>query len=201
MDDPTDSDGTSLGSVVGVRLALGPMLGAVEGSTDIDGINEGFIDDPKVVVGDGSIDADGNVLGSVVGVRLKLGPMLGVAAGSTEIDGSIEGVLDGSTLCVGTSLGFSLGTTILGLNDDTDGKSLGSVVRLRLTLGPMLGAEAGSDSILCVGGSLEFSLGGSLELEFSLGESDTVGSKLPLEDGPIDDDGISLRILTLGPML
>jgi hypothetical protein len=45
-------------------------------------------------------------------------------------------------------------------------------------------------------------------MEFSLGESDTVtvGSKLPLEDGPIDDDGISLsfvvgEILTLGPVL
>eukprot|EP00978_Attheya_sp_CCMP212_P038417 scaffold190270_cov35-Attheya_sp.AAC.2 len=31
-------------------------------------------------------------------------------------------------------------------------------------------------------------------MELSLGESDTVGSKLPLEDGPIgdDDDGVSL---------
>jgi hypothetical protein len=47
-------------------------------------------------------------------------------------------------------------------------------------------------------------------MEFSLGESDTVtvGSKLPLEDGPIDDDGISLSFivggiltLTLGAML
>ena len=43
-------------------------------------------------------------------------------------------------------------------------------------------------------------------MEFSLGESDTVGSKLPLEDGPIDDDGIWLSfvvggILILGAML
>eukprot|EP00550_Attheya_septentrionalis_P008632 CAMPEP_0198294922 /NCGR_PEP_ID=MMETSP1449-20131203/24749_1 /TAXON_ID=420275 /ORGANISM="Attheya septentrionalis, Strain CCMP2084" /LENGTH=89 /DNA_ID=CAMNT_0043995021 /DNA_START=42 /DNA_END=307 /DNA_ORIENTATION=+ len=40
----------------------------------------------------------------------------------------------------------------------------------------------------------------------SLEESDRVGSKLPLEDGPIDDDGISLSVvvggmLTRGAML
>jgi hypothetical protein len=50
--------------------------------------------------------------------------------------------------------------------------------------------------ILWVGGSLEF----------SLGESDTVGSKLPIKDGLIDADGIALisvvgEILSLGPML
>eukprot|EP00978_Attheya_sp_CCMP212_P026021 scaffold84833_cov99-Attheya_sp.AAC.2 len=90
MDGPIDSDGSSLGSVVGVRLTLGPMLGAEEGSTDIDGEDEGLIDGPILVVGDGPIDAEGNVLGSDVGGRLKLGPMLGIDAGSTEIDGFIE---------------------------------------------------------------------------------------------------------------
>eukprot|EP00978_Attheya_sp_CCMP212_P031021 scaffold115917_cov41-Attheya_sp.AAC.1 len=83
-DGPIDSDGSSLGSAVGVRLTIGPMLGNILGLKD------------------GSIDSEGNVLGSVVGVRLKLGHMLGVDAGSTEIDGFIEGPLDGPTLCVGT---------------------------------------------------------------------------------------------------
>eukprot|EP00978_Attheya_sp_CCMP212_P045132 scaffold334594_cov37-Attheya_sp.AAC.1 len=104
------------------------MLGPEEGSTDIDGVDEGNI----LALKDGSIDAEGNVLGSGVGVRLKLGPMLGVDAGSTEIDGFVEGVLDGSTLCVRTSLGFSFGDTdcvgiILGSRDgpiDSDGISL-----------------------------------------------------------------------------
>eukprot|EP00978_Attheya_sp_CCMP212_P046398 scaffold390585_cov47-Attheya_sp.AAC.1 len=80
MDGPIDSDGSSLGSVVGVRLTLGPMLGAEEGSTDIDGVDEGLIDGPVgniLGLKDGSIDSEGNVLGSVVGIRLKLGPMLG----------------------------------------------------------------------------------------------------------------------------
>eukprot|EP00978_Attheya_sp_CCMP212_P036660 scaffold167997_cov102-Attheya_sp.AAC.1 len=60
MDGPTDSDGKSLGSVVGVRLALGPMLGTEAGSPDSDGIDEGKILGFK----DGSIDAEGNALGS-----------------------------------------------------------------------------------------------------------------------------------------
>eukprot|EP00978_Attheya_sp_CCMP212_P028306 scaffold97407_cov39-Attheya_sp.AAC.1 len=91
MDGPTDTYGNSLNSAVSVRLMLGPMLGTEEGSTDIDGVDEGLINGPGLVVGDGSIDSEGTVLGSVVGVRLKLVPMLGVDAGSTEIDGFIEG--------------------------------------------------------------------------------------------------------------
>jgi hypothetical protein len=74
----------------------------------------------------------------------------------------------------------------------------------------MLGIAEGSvdidgvDEGLIDGPILSVSVGGSLE--FSLGESDTVSSKLPLKDGLIDADGIPLifvvgEILTLGPML
>mmetsp|Transcript_25427 Transcript_25427/g.46072 ORF Transcript_25427/g.46072 Transcript_25427/m.46072 type:complete len:90 (-) Transcript_25427:43-312(-) len=83
--------------------------------------------------------------------------MLGVDTGSTEIEGFIEGLLDGPTVCVGISLGFWLGLgdtdcvgMILGVRDgpiDSDGNSLGSVVGVRLPLGPMLGAEKGSTDI------------------------------------------------------
>eukprot|EP00978_Attheya_sp_CCMP212_P017484 scaffold46631_cov44-Attheya_sp.AAC.1 len=99
-DGPIDSDGNSLGSVLGVRLTLGAMLVC---ETD----NVGSILGLK----DGLIDSEGNELFSVVGAKLKLGPMLGVDAGSTEIDVFIEGPLDGPPLCVGTSLGVSLGDT------------------------------------------------------------------------------------------
>eukprot|EP00978_Attheya_sp_CCMP212_P035150 scaffold151258_cov69-Attheya_sp.AAC.2 len=172
---PIDSYDNPLDSVVGVGLSLGPMLGAEEGSMDIDGVYEGTI----LGFEDGSIDAEGKVLSSIAGVRLILGLMLGVDAGSMDMDGFTE-----------------------------DGNSLGSVVGVRLMIGPMLGAENGSTDIdgedeglingpiLCVEGSLEF----------SLGESDTVGRSLPLKDGPIDVDGTPLifivgEILMLGPML
>ena len=36
-----ESDGNKLGTVVGVRLMLGRRVGADEGSTDIDGPDEG----------------------------------------------------------------------------------------------------------------------------------------------------------------
>jgi hypothetical protein len=90
-------------------------------------------------------------------------------------------VLDGSMLVVETSLRFFVGDrdtvtvgNILDFKDgaiDSDGNPLCSVVGVRLSLGPMLGTEEGSvdidgvdegliDSpILCVGGSLEYSLG------------------------------------------
>eukprot|EP00978_Attheya_sp_CCMP212_P006457 scaffold14772_cov73-Attheya_sp.AAC.2 len=115
------------------------------------------------------------------------GVVLGSTLGDIEFEGETLGSKDGYTLSL---------------------DKLGSVVGILLSLGPMLGAEGGSmdidvvdeglfdGPILCVGGSLEF----------SLGESDTVDSKLPLKEGPIDADGIPLifvvgEILTLGPML
>jgi hypothetical protein len=36
-----DSDGNTLGTVVGARLMLGRMVGVEDGSTDIDGPDEG----------------------------------------------------------------------------------------------------------------------------------------------------------------
>ena len=92
-DGAIDIEGKMLGSVVGVKLLLGLILGAEKGSIEMDG-------DPDTVgntlgIKDGSIDAEGKLLGSNVGVRLLVGPMLGVAAGSTEVDGFIEGVPDG----------------------------------------------------------------------------------------------------------
>eukprot|EP00978_Attheya_sp_CCMP212_P030311 scaffold111021_cov33-Attheya_sp.AAC.2 len=50
-DGPIDSDGNPLVSVVGVGLSLGPMLGAEEGSMDIDGVDDGLVDGPILTVG------------------------------------------------------------------------------------------------------------------------------------------------------
>eukprot|EP00978_Attheya_sp_CCMP212_P033280 scaffold133694_cov35-Attheya_sp.AAC.1 len=163
MDGRIDSDGNSLGAVVGIRLTLGPMLGAEEGSTDIDGVDEGSILGLK----DGPIDSEGKLLGANNGELLTIGPMLGTEAeeGSTDIDG-----VNVETDTVDNILGFKDG----GIDDDST--LLGSIVDEILPLGRCDG------SILCVRGALEL----------SLGESDTVGSKLPLEDGPIGDDGVSL---------
>eukprot|EP00978_Attheya_sp_CCMP212_P023767 scaffold73513_cov82-Attheya_sp.AAC.1 len=117
------------------------------------------------------------------------GVVLGSTLGDIEFEGETLGSKDGYTLLL---------------------DKLGPVVGVLLSLGPMLGAEDGSmdidvvdeglfdGPILCVGGSLEFSLGES--------DTDTVDSKLPLKEGPIDADGIPLtfvvgEILMLGPML
>ena len=40
-DGPIDLDGNAVGTLVGVRLILGSVLGVVEGSTDNDGVDEG----------------------------------------------------------------------------------------------------------------------------------------------------------------
>eukprot|EP00978_Attheya_sp_CCMP212_P026022 scaffold84833_cov99-Attheya_sp.AAC.3 len=110
-DGTTDIDGNSLGSVVGGRLTLGPMLGAEEGSTDIDGVDECFIDGPIVVVEDGPIDSEGKLLGANNSELLTIGPMLGTEAeeGSTDNDG-----VNVETDTVDNILGFKDG----GIDDD-----------------------------------------------------------------------------------
>eukprot|EP00978_Attheya_sp_CCMP212_P043716 scaffold290015_cov47-Attheya_sp.AAC.1 len=50
-DGSIDFEGNVLGSVVGVRLKLGPMLGVDARSTDIDGFIEGPLDGPILCVG------------------------------------------------------------------------------------------------------------------------------------------------------
>eukprot|EP00978_Attheya_sp_CCMP212_P016135 scaffold41995_cov78-Attheya_sp.AAC.3 len=50
-DGAIDSDGNPLGSVVGVGLSLGPLLGTKEGSTDIEGVDDGLVDGPILAVG------------------------------------------------------------------------------------------------------------------------------------------------------
>eukprot|EP00978_Attheya_sp_CCMP212_P049687 scaffold696939_cov165-Attheya_sp.AAC.1 len=102
------------------------MLGAKEGATDIDGVDEGLIDGPILCVGgslefslgesdtdtvgrrlplkDGPIDADGIPLVFIVGEILPLGPMLGLETGSNDSDGCNEGLLGGLVLSVGPSL-------------------------------------------------------------------------------------------------
>eukprot|EP00978_Attheya_sp_CCMP212_P026710 scaffold88369_cov72-Attheya_sp.AAC.6 len=176
------------------------MLGAEEGLPEIDGVDEGLIEGSTPCVGkslgfwlgytdcvgtildlirDGLIDSEGKTLGSVVGMRLMLGPMLAIDAGSTDIDGVEEGLIDGPILAVGTSLGCLLGDTdcvgtILGgdVPIDSEGNSLGSVVGVRLMLGPMLDTEKGSIDIDGVDEVL------------------VVGSKiLDFKDGAIDSDG------------
>eukprot|EP00978_Attheya_sp_CCMP212_P047602 scaffold422378_cov35-Attheya_sp.AAC.1 len=159
-----------------MRLKLGLMLGTKKGSSDIDGLDEGLIDGPLLVVEVDNVVRDGSVLV----VRSSLGFCIG----------------DSDTVAVGNIIDFKDGAI------DLDGNPLGSVVGIRLALGPMLGTEEGSAEGL-IDGPILF-VGGSLE--FSLGESDTVGRRLPLKDGPINADGILLifvvgEILTLGPML
>eukprot|EP00978_Attheya_sp_CCMP212_P027204 scaffold90936_cov89-Attheya_sp.AAC.4 len=140
------------------------MLGAEDGFPNIDGVDEGLIDGSTLCVGtllgcllgdtdcvgtilgvrDILIDSKGISLGSVVGGTLMTGPMLGAEKGSTDIDGVDEDddVLDGSVLVVGSN--------ILDFNDgaiDSDGNPLGSVVGVRLSIGPMLDTEEGSADI------------------------------------------------------
>eukprot|EP00978_Attheya_sp_CCMP212_P001343 scaffold2820_cov77-Attheya_sp.AAC.3 len=220
-----DSDGNPLVSVVGVGLSLGPMLGAEEGSTNIDGVDDGTI----LGFEDGSIDAEGKVLSSIVGVRLTLGLMLGVDAGSMDIDGFTEddnslGAVVGVRLMImiGPMLGAENGST------DIDGEDEGLIDGPILVVGVDDGALL-DGSMLVVGSSLGFFVGdtvGSM-LDFKdgaidsdrnplgsvVGERltlgpilDTVGRRLPLKDGSIDADGIPLifivgEILMLGPML
>eukprot|EP00978_Attheya_sp_CCMP212_P001345 scaffold2821_cov47-Attheya_sp.AAC.2 len=187
------------------------MLGAENGSTDIDGEDEGLIDGPILVVGvDDDSDTLGNVLASKDGAIDSDGNPLG----------SVVGLIDGPILCVGGSLEFSLGESDtvgrrLPLNDgpiDADGIPLVFIVGEILTLGPMLGLETGSnDSDGCNegdGGVIVLTDGAvltlvGLTLGLSVGKCETDGSELTLgwllggEVGPMDnvgfDEGVSLR--------
>eukprot|EP00978_Attheya_sp_CCMP212_P007311 scaffold16956_cov73-Attheya_sp.AAC.4 len=112
------------------------MIGTEEGSTDIDGVDEGLIDGPMLVVGnilgrnDASIDSEGNVLRLFVGVRLKLGPMIIVTGARVRI-ACISGSLVRNSRVEGMLLrSFSL-------------RAIGVRLGLRKSDGYMLGLEFG----------------------------------------------------------